>query len=644
MASKSKLRSIVLFGFLGAALIAMVVTGFGTDGMGGMGSVGGQRVQTLVEIDGEDLTDAEVRRRMSFAFSQASRQNPGLDRDQFYRANFNEMLDGLVDSRTILAFARRVGFVIPQSLVDREIVTNPAFLNVAGQYDDASFRQILQAQGMTEAQYRDDIASSLLIRMVTGPIGGGGRLPDAITRQYANLLLETRVGQLGPIPTQLLAAGIQPSDQEVAAFYQANQRQFLLPERRVLRFALIGREQLGDAVRATDAEIAAYYQEQQAQYGPSETRSVQIFTAQDEAAARRFADSVRGGANFLQAAQGAGFAAEDVNFPNQRREQLAGATSQEVADAAFGAQQGGLIGPTRTPTGFKVVRVDSIARTGGRPLETVRGEIVTTIEQRKLTEALTTRIEQIEDRVRDGASFEEVAREAGLQVQTSPAMTETGAAPGFQFPQPLSPLLSEAFQLEPNEDPVVATVQPDQVFALVQVGNVVAPAAPPLDQIRDEVRNRLIRQTAVERGRAIAEGIANKINGGMAAAQAYAQAGLTLPPRETVTARRFQIARAGQQVPPPLSILFAIPEGRARAIRAPDGAGWIVVHHERRTAGNVDSDAQGREVLDTMRTQLAETIGPEVQIQFARAIRALVNVERDEDAINALREALLAGR
>lgn len=645
MAQKSKVKSAILFGFLGLALVAMVVTGFGTDGMGGMGSAGGgQQGQAVVTVGDDELTDLEIRRRMSTAFSQASQQNPGLTREQFYEASFGPMLEQLVETRALTAFARSIGFVVPQTLIDREIVSSPAFLNVAGQYDDAAFRQFLQSQNVTEAQIREDIATGLLIRMVTGPVGSRASAPDAITREYANLLLETRAGQLGAIPTQLLSAGINPSDQEIANFYQQNQRQFLLPERRVLRFALIGREQLGDAARASDQEIAAYYQENQAQYGPTETRSVQIFTAQDEAAARSFADSVRGGTSFAQAAGAAGFAASDINFPNQRREQLASATSPEVAEAAFGAQQGGLIGPTRTPTGFKVVRVESIARNEGRPLDAVRAEIVTAIEQRKLVEALTTKLEEIEEQVADGASFEEVSRAAGLQMQVSPAMTAAGAAPNFQFPQPLAPLLAEAFQLEPNERPVVATVVPDQQFALVQVDNVVAPAAPPLAQIRDEVRARLIRQTAMERGRGIAEGIANRINGGMAPDQAYAQAGLALPGRQPVSARRFQISQAGQQVPPPLSILFAIPEGRARAIRAPDGAGWIVIHHQRRTAGNVASDPQGNDVVNSMRQQLNQAIGAELQTQFARAVQSVIPVERNEELLNGLRAALLAGQ
>lgn len=638
-----KLRNGILFAILGLGLIAIVITGFGTGGSGIGGLGGGQQAQTVVEVSDEDLTDVELSRRMTFAYRQASRQQPQLDRGQFFQQNFDAMLEDIIDSRALVAFARRMGFVVPQTMVDREIVTNPAFQNVAGQYDDAAFRAFLQQENLTEQQIRSDIETSQLVRMLAAPVGGAARVPQAVAREYANLLLETRTGQLGAIPTALLARGLQPSEQEVAAFYQQNQRLFALPERRVLRFAMLGREQLGDAVRATDQEIAAYYQENQAQYGPGETRNLQIFTTQDEAQARRLAERVRGGASFVEAAQAEGFSPEDVTFPNLRREQAAQQTSQELADAAFGAPQGGLVGPTRTSTGIKVVRVDAVNRTPGRPLEAVRGEIVTAIEQRKLADQINARLEQMEDQLAEGASFEDVARQAGLQVQTTPPMTAAGAAPNFQLPPNLAPLAAAAFEIDPDGDPDIQVVEPDQSVALVQVANVLPPAAPPLDQIRDQVRARLVQQTAQQRARAIAEAIVNRINGGMAPAQAYAQAGMSLPAPETITARRFQIARAGQQVPPPLTILFSIPEGRARMIAAPNDAGWIVVHHQRRVPGNVASDPAGNQIAATTQQELGETAERELQAQFARAVRSVVEVERSEEQINALRARLAAG-
>lgn len=642
-AFRKKLRNWIMLGILGLGLIAIVITGFGTDGMGGLGGMSGQSARTIVDIGNEELTDAELTRRVDISYRELSRQQPDLQRGQFVDSYFNQMMDDIVDSKAMAIFARRLGFVVPQSMVDRIIVEAGAFKNLAGQFDDAAFRDFLQQQSITEGQLRADLEVGQLIRMLTAPVSSGARVPNAVASEYANLLLETRVGGLGAVPAGLLAQGLQPSDQEIAAFYQQNQGLFQLPERRVVRFALIGREQLGDSVRATDQEIAAYYQQNQAQYGPGETRNLQLFTTQDEAAARQLAERVRGGTPFVQAAQAAGFTAEDVNLPNLSRDQFAQRSNQELANAAFGAQQGGLVGPVRTQLGFQVVRVDAINRTPGRPLEAVRAEIVAGIEQRKLTEQLNAKIEAVEEQVGEGASLEEVARAQGLNLQTSPPVTATGVAPNFQFPQQLAPLLRATFETDPDEDPLIEIVQPDQQAALFQVAQVIPPAAPPLDQIRDQVRQRLIQQTALQRAKAVAEGIVNRINGGMASAQAYAQAGIRLPAPSPVTLRRFQVSRPGQQVPPPLTILFSIPQGRARAIPSPDGAGWIVIHHQRRTPGNAASDPIGAQIVSTTRNEMGQNIGGELQDQFARAIRGTVEIRRNEEQIEALRQRLRTG-
>jgi peptidyl-prolyl cis-trans isomerase D len=641
---RKKLRNAVMLGILGLGLIAIVITGFGTDGMGGLGGVaGGQSNQTLVEVADEELTDAEVSRQLDNAYRRLLQQQPTLDRAQFYETSFNSVLDQMVDSEALVAFARSQGFVVPKNMVDEVILSIPGMRNTLGQFDRASFDQLLQQERLSEQQLRARLESDELLRLILSPVATASHVPAGMISEYANLQLETRTGTLAAVPTAALAAGMQPSDQEVAAFYQQNQRLFQLPERRVLRFATIGREQLGEAVRATDQEVAAYYQENQAQYGPGETRSIQLFTAPDESAARRLAEQVRSGTNFLAAAQAAGFSPEDVNFPNQTRQQLTGRSSQEVADAAFGAQQGAIVGPFRTQIGFQVVRIDGVTRTPGRPLDSVRGEIVAAVEQRKAADLFNERIDQIEEQVREGASFEEVVQAQRLTVQTSPAMTATGAAPNFQFPAQLAPLLQATFDFSPNDDPVVEIVQPDQQAALIQVANVLPPAAPPLEQIRDQVRSRLIQQTAGQRAKAVADQIVARINGGMPATQAFAQAGVRIE-TQAVTRRRFEISRPDQQVSPPLTVLFAIPQGKARVIPVPDGSGWVVVYHQQRTAGNAARDPIGTQLATALQQQLAETGDLELEQQFARAVRANLSVERNEEAIEALRQRLRSGQ
>lgn len=648
---RKKLGTGILLAILGIGLIAIVITGFGTDGLGGLGSGGsGKAARTVARVGDERLTDIEISQLIDGRYRQLVRQQPTLDRAQFVDTQFAPLLDRIVSDNAVVAFGRQLGFVVPQRMVDQIIVGIPAFQNVAGGFDDAAFRAALQGQNLSERQLRDDLASGEIMRMVLAPVSGEVRTPRAVAAAYASLLLEGRRGGLGAVPTQLMAQNLNPNDEEIAAFYQQNLRAFALPERRVLRYALFGRDHFGDAIRATDEEVAAYYAQNQAQFGPSETRNLQRVILPDEAAARAFVERVRGGMGFADAAGQAGFAAGDINFPGQSREQFTGAANPEVAAAAFGADQGAVLGPFRTELGFQVVRVDAINRTPQRPLQNVRPEITAAIEARKLAEQVTALSDRVQERLTDGASFEEIATAERLNVQTTPPVTATGQAPGqpanqpYQFPTELAPLLQAAFDLAPDDDPLIEQVEPEGQAALVGLVRVEPPAPPPLAQIRDQVRTQLIQRTALGRARAVADGIVARINGGMAPAQAYAQAGLQLPPPRNVEVRRLQIAQPGQQVPPPLRLLFSIPQGRARVLPAPNGGGWIIVHHLQRTAGDAARDPRGGELISTVQQGFDESIAAEIQEQFTRAVAAATTISRDEEQIGALRQRMRAGQ
>jgi peptidyl-prolyl cis-trans isomerase D len=638
---RKSVRSWAAAAILFIALVAIVITGFGTGGMGGIGAIGGGAGgEALATVGSRTLTETELNNVLNREYSSARQQQPELAMSTFLGEAFDPIVDQLVLRLAVQEFGERQGLVASPRMIDREIVNSPDFRGVTGQFDANVFRQAVAQRNMSEAEAREDFARTLMLRQLLGPVARGASVPQTLAREYANLLLERRRGSIGVVPAELLSQGIAPTDAEVAAFYQQNRARFIIPERRVIKFAIIGPEQLAGQVRATDAEIAAYYRENAATYGPGDTRDLLQIVLPDQAAAQRFAQSVRGGTAFAAAAAQAGFSAADITLAGQSRDQFARLSSPEVANAAFAAAQGAVVGPVRSPLGFHVAQVQTIHRTPPRPLESVRGEIVQAIEQRKLADTLATVIGRIEDRLADGAALEEVAREERLQVVTTPPITATGQSPDqpFSVSPEMQPVLRAAFDLDAEEpEPVVEQIVANQRFALVGIERVVPAAPPPLAQIRDQVRAVLVQQRALTRAKTIADQIAARINGGMAPAQAFAQAQPRLPAPEAIDRQRLQISQGGQ-VAPPLLVLFSLPENRARVVPAPNGAGWFVVHHAQRTPGDAAGTPQ---LIATTRSEFTQSAAAEVAEQFARAIAQAVEVERNDDAIQQARQRLL---
>jgi peptidyl-prolyl cis-trans isomerase D len=635
----------VAFLILAIVLLAMVVTGFGTDGMGGLGSFGGgqQRSETLATVGGRTVTEQQLRDLVTRQFNQARQQNPALDMNAFLATGaFDQILNTLIVGEAVSEFGSAQGLIASQRMIDREIVNIPQFRNFAGQFDDNAFRTALRNQNITEAQLREDIGRSLLQRQLLGPIALGQQVPENIARAFANLLLERRRGTVGVVPSGALAASINPSDAEIANYYTQNRARFSLPERRVVRFAVIGPEQVAAASQPTEQEIQAYYQQNAAQYGPRQTRTLQRIVLPDRAAADAAAQQLRAGTAFDQVASRAGFAARDLTFATQTQEAFAGQAGAEAAQQAFAgnAAQGAVIGPIAAEGTFQVIRVDAIQATPARPLQAVRAEISAAVQQRKAADALAAIVARVEDRVSNGENVEEIARAEQLNLITTPSITSTGQSFGqpFVVPPELQPLLTQAFEIEAeNPEPVVETITPNQRYALIGIGAVTSAATPPLAQIRQAVRATLILQTASDRARAMAQGIADRINGGMAPAQAFAAAGATLPPTQAINVQRLEISRGGQQVPPPLLALFSLPQGRARILAAPNGQGWFVVHHAERTPGDASSQPQ---LIQTTRTEFNNSAAEEMAQQFARALEMRAGVTRNDEAIAAARRRL----
>ena len=127
----------------------------------------------------------------------------------------------------------------------------------------------------------------------------------------------------------------------------------------------------------------------------------------------------------------------------------------------------------------------------------------------------------------------------------------------------------------------------------------------------------------------------------IATRQAFAQAGVALPALQPVTARRIDIARPNQPVPPPLAMLFSLAKGRAKILQAPNGAGWFVVHLESSVPGNAATQPQ---LVQATATQFQRILGEEYAEQFTRAVERQLKAERDDAAIARTRQQLLSGR
>jgi peptidyl-prolyl cis-trans isomerase D len=634
----SKFGALFAILFLGLIAAAFILGDVTSGQFGGASLSGGG---TAAKAKGYKLTVTELQDRVQRVFENARRSSPELQIGEFFeQGGGKQVFDQLVQSLTLRAFADDQGVHISKRLVDAQIAQVPAFQDAAGNFSNDNFRALLARERLSEQALRDDISREILQRQLVAPIGLGARPSENLVLPYASLLLEARQGNVAAIPAVAFLDEKEPTDAQLTDFYKKNAARFTIPEQRRIRYAVVDAARFAQAAAPTDAEISAYYNQNKATYAASQTRSIEQLVLPTEAGAKAIAAQVKGGKSLAQAAQGAGLAVSTLD--TQSRAQLTSATGQAVADAAFAAGQGELVGPVRGPLGWLLLRVTAVQDKAARPLSAARDDIVATLRAQKEKQLLADFTGKLEDQIADGGTFEEVVKDNGLKLETSPPLLSTGKQVKDMAYVPsadIKPLVTPVFAMSADDDAQLVPITPDQRYALIAPGQIIAAAPPPLAEVKPLVQAQYKLNAGNEKAKALAEQIRAKVAKGTKLADAIAQAGVRLPAPQTLGGRRADIMRGEQRPPAEVAILFSMAENSVKTLPISGGRGYFVVQLTKIERG----DAKGNpELLAQVRDQMGDVIGQEYGEQFERAVEKELDVTRNPNAVAQVRSALAA--
>ncbi len=626
----------VVFAILFIALIGLAFALADVSAPGG--SLGGGT--SLAQVDGEDIGEERIQTLLNRALQDARQQQPGIDMNAFIADGaLDDALDAEIRNAALRAFASDNGLVVSKRLIDGVIASIPAFQGLTGEFDETSFRQILQQQNLGEEEVRRDLAGPTFLRLILGPVTAAARVSASVARPYAGLLLEERRGLVIAVPSATMPQGNPPTAAELNTFYNENERRYTLPERRKARYAAFSLDQL-TVPDPTEAQVRTYYRENSDQYGSGETRTLSQVILPNEAEARAFHDAVRGGSSFAAEADARDFPLSATRVVGTTEAAFGRAADDAIATAAFAADEGDLLEPMRSGLGWHVVQVADINRRNQVSLGSVRAEIVQALREQLRNETLAEFYLEIENALDDGATLEEVADAKGLTLQETPLLAPNGADPSRPDYRPdagLRPILEAAFTMDEDEDPLVVPIEENRSYALVDVTQIARSAPQPLARIRPVITRDFLADRASRRAQRVAAGIAAKINNGISVGQAISEAAIDLPPPQPAQATRRAISEQGRNVPAPVRLMFRMAENTAKLVRLPQDRGWFVVVLDT-IERNTDQITEG--IVAATQQQFAQVTATEYAEQFVGAVLAEYEATRDEEAIRAFSNRL----
>lgn len=629
----SKVGVVVTMIVLG--IIALAFAAGDISGAGG-GSQSGLQGSSVAEVGDTMIGEADLRQRVQTAFSGYRQQQPSLDMAGFVsQGGLQAVLDRTINGLALQEFAHSIGMAVSKRTIDGEIASIPAFHGMDGKFNQTLYEQVLQQQRLTDKSLREDIARDTIARQLIAPTIGASQVPGQLALPYASLLLERRQGSVGFVPVTAIANGAKPTDAELQSYYTAQRARYTVPERRTLRYAIVRAADIANGAKPTDAEIAAAYNQQRARFAANEKRTLSQVIIADQNAANKLAAEIKGGTAIATAARAAGL--EPSTLTALDKAATATATAPAVADAAFAAPRGAVVGPIRSPLGWHVLRVDTVEAIPARTLAQATPELREELAKTKAAQALADIHDKLDDAIAESATFDEVIADAKLAPQMTAPLIASGMNPDQPTPQP-DPLMARmaqaGFAAEQGDSPQLVQIDADGSFAVVGVGQV-APAAPrPLAQVRETVARDFVIDRNLRAAREAAFAVVQKAGKGIPLPRALLETGLKLPAPQPLNASRAELAAQRAALPPPMALMFSMAAKSAKLLEAPNKSGWFIVYLDTIQSGN----AAGNPALVAQTRQgLGSVIGREYAEQFSAAIRNKVGIKHNPAALAKLR-------
>ena len=565
-AIRSRASGIVVQILFGVLILTFALWGIG-DIFRGRGA--DTSVASVGDVPIESVEVSQALRRQVDRFRQA--MNTSLTEDQIKQLGLvDTTLNQVINDHLLDLEVDRLGLAVNDDAVRQAIVANPAFRGPSGAFDRNIYRQLLQANQMTDQQYeatlRTDMNRGRIIEAVTSGAGAPPELVDTLWESRG----ERRVAAAILLPPSAVGTAATPDAATLEKYYAAHKDQFMVPERRGFTVALIDPTQFMAGIKIHEDQLQAAYKKRTDEFREPEKRTVQQILVPDEAKAKAAAAALTAGKDFVQVAQEiAGEQPDAVNVGALSQAEMPG----DLGKAVFALKPNEVTKPIKDPFGWHIVKVIAITPETTATFDKAKGKIETELAQAQAADQVAKTANAIDDALAGAANFKDVVAKFGLKTVTADSVDAEGhdaAGKDAKLPQPAANIIKTAFATAIGQ-PSDLKELPDQGYYILSVDKV-NPAAPqPLAQITDKVTAAWQQSDREARLAKLGDDIAGAVNKGQKLEELAALHGLKI-----VTTKPLSRYATGADMPPALiAKLFAAKKDQA--VAGGDGAHGVMV-------------------------------------------------------------------
>lgn len=372
------------------------------------------------EISQREFSDAKNRQQQTMANQMGSQFWDLMDNPKFTAEFDQSVLNNLINDELLRQYIDELKLGVSVDQIKSEIVHSPYFQN-NGKFDNNLYQQTLRNAGLNADGYAQIVGQGILFsQMEEGVLGTNFNVP-AQEELLAKLLFQKRQVRLA---SYSLANEVQKqtaSQEELQAFYDKHKTQLVMPEQFVVEYVTLSPKQVENKVQVTDEQIATYYEANKAQYvtkGESQFAHIQVA---NEAEAQAIEQQLKSGADFVTLAKEKSLDKLSATKGGDLGWAKAGTFPAEFEKAANALQIGQVSQPVKMGNEYHIIKVLDRKPETALPLEKVKENIVNTLRHELVGAEYSTVTRDMATRANENiSSLEEVAKVAGVEVQTTP--------------------------------------------------------------------------------------------------------------------------------------------------------------------------------------------------------------------------------
>lgn len=518
-------------GWVAWAIVILISIPFALWGIQSYLGVGAE--PAVATVNGTDITERQLdqnlqRTRMEMRERLGQAYDPALFDGMGLR---ERVLDQMIQAQVLLDSSQRLGLRVADAVLRSAIAQEPAFQK-DGHFDKATYAQVLQYQGLTPADFEQNLRLQLLDTQLERAVQQTAFATMTEVEQSIRLIRQQRDLSYIKLPQAEFSADEPPAEDALQAFYNEHPEQFKSPEQVRLSYVRLSVDTLGADQPVSDADVQALYAERAATLKTPERRAlrhilIEVPADAEDVAIETAREKILQVRKRLVAGEDfATLAAEVSDDPVSAREggdlgrMERGMLDPILEQVAFNLQLGELSEPVRSRFGYHLLEVTAIQPGEVPTLDEVSEDLRQELQNRSAegafydaAERLATLTYEVPD------SLVPAAEELGLEVQTSDWLDRSGGADLFANPKVVNAAFSEEVLGMGNNSELIEP-DPQRLEALVvRVDEHRPETLRPFEEVREEIAELLRARQAAAAALAAAKALAERVQQGESLAE-----------------------------------------------------------------------------------------------------------------------------